>query len=383
MNKQTTTLIMATAAMLAAAMTTTAHGDHVHNIWIETTSGNYITYTNTAENKHRSGASWTTINEVKMLTQKDGCGDPEAEREYVKQHYSTNGEHLCIYHGEHGTRIWTKENCRSLSYAETADRIEWLTNYEGIAKETELRHTGGSCSYWYANTIKNKYTYTIIDLPRDREIPPNYKQIVAAGVQAGFDKWGDINGITFTHTDSRLKADIIVQQHIGNGREYGNANINCLFDEDQCTIQLFTDINAKAQQTLTNAHSIEWTIAHEFGHLIGLPHHIEPDHIMNTIHDRDVREYWEARNINVPRMTEPTYEQRLLENYNDYLNYANEINTNEIPTDIDEIMRHETVTKFLEFIQIVILNTPEDDRLGMWWDIAENAYQALRSTIHP
>ena len=135
------------------------------------------------------------------------------------------------------------------------------------------------CEYWNTNTIKHEYTYTITDLPPDRETPENYQGIVAAGVKAGFDRWGDINDITFTYTDSKIKADITIQQQVGNGRgEYGNAKVGCLFESTQCTIQLFTawDKPFSNTENLLNKHAIEYVTAHEFGHLIGLPHHTRP-----------------------------------------------------------------------------------------------------------
>ena len=355
MSRQTAILIMATAALVTITATT-AHADHVDNhIWIETANGDYVT-------------------------------DTKAIRDTFDNTLYTE-PYICAQHGG-GV---PKRIDITLANPETLNTIDVLSSPICGVPETEksqrlAHHTIHEClcGYWYANTLKNEYKYTILDLPKDRETPPNYEQIVEAGVKAGLDRWGDINNITITHTDSRLEANIVIQQQIGDGsRTYGNAEVGCLFGNNQCTIQLFTDLDIRDKQTLVNTHSIEWTVAHEFGHLMGLPHHIEPDHIMNTIHHSNVRDYWEARNINVPRMTEPTFEQRLLENENDYLDYTDEIDTDEIPTDIDGIMRHEKVTEFLEFIQIVLLNTPEDDRLRMWWDIAENAFQALRTTIHP
>ena len=95
---------------------------------------------------------------------------------------------------------------------------------------------------------------------------------------------------------------------------------------------------------------------------------------MNTIHANDVRDYWEARNINVPRMTEPTHEQRLLENDNDYLDYANYI-----PTEVDEIMKHSAVTEFIEFMKAVLYNMTESDRVLLWPDMVELLADAIFS----
>lgn len=80
-----------------------------------------------------------------------------------------------------------------------------------------------------------------------------------------------------------------------------------MFEYDQCTIQLFTDANVDNKQTLVNSKSIEHTIAHEFGHLIGLPHHIDEGHIMNTVHAINTRTYYEVENINVPNGVDPSF----------------------------------------------------------------------------
>ncbi len=94
----------------------------------------------------------------------------------------------------------------------------------------------------------------------------------------------------------------------------GNAVVGCLFDNNQCTIQLFPYLyfSERDLEVLVNRQSVEFTIAHEFGHLIGLPHHIDPEHVMNTVHANNVRTYYEAQNINVPSMTEPEILDQIL-----------------------------------------------------------------------
>lgn len=335
--------------VLVAGVTATAYGDHVdRHIWIETAEDTYvkdsesiqtdkITYdgpTHFFYNRNYCGIriaepQQTLINGAIMLDQRYGCGNTTTEKEY----YSSSR----------------------------------------IGRSSEEKHHNCTCGYWYHNVVKNEYTYAIIDLPRDRVTPTSYKEIVRAGVDAGLDRWGDINNIGFRYTDSRLDADIIIQQQIGNGRTYGNAEIGCLFENQQCTIQLFTDMNVNKQQTLVNKNSIEWTVAHEFGHLIGLPHHIEPDNIMNTIQDSDIRTYYETHNINVPNMIEPTYEQRLLGHE------GNQTNTTD--NSISKITEHEKFTEFIEYISQVIRNTPKDDRLGLWWDISSEISDKIWNVI--
>ena len=60
---------------------------------------------------------------------------------------------------------------------------------------------------------------------------------------------------------------------------------------------------------------------------------------MNTISDRNVRTYYETVNINVPTMTEPTYEQGLLGNGNTYTDHTRTTQQTH-PADTD----HETET---------------------------------------
>lgn len=319
---------------LALVVTVTAfgvgvtHADHVDNhIWIETADGDFITATKTAlvaiqdiddgeivisSHYHerytcdvtvtgikQSGTGgtvtltnwddWTrprieSINGIQMLNQRSGeCGDTEAEERHLIDTINRKGS-IKDWEMAGGTTVYPHQ-----------------------------QHHQCVCGYWYSNTIKDGYTYTIVGLPGDRELPAGYGDVVAAGVAAGLDRWGDINGIDFTHVDNPL-ADIIIQQRVGDGRIYGNAQTGCLFDNQHCTIRLYTDLNEHGQQTLVNSRSIEWTIAHEFGHLIGLPHHLEPGHIMNTMQYDDAVTYYNVRNMNVPEMAEPIYEQRLLGN---------------------------------------------------------------------
>ena len=386
-NKLTTMILIAVA--LVPVMT--AYADHVDNhIWLETAEGSFITATETALDKIDNVSSGSKYDKeygdrcdaYVTIIFSANIADSKHPRSWAEPETMTinKAETINQRKGECGNKNNEEAYLRSLmnlEYFQDNPRTAYgeILSIESLEGEIPFKkHHECLCGYWYSNTIQDEYTYTIIDLPRDREIPPNYKQIVSTGIQAGFDRWADINDINFRYTDSRLQADIVIQQQIGNGRAYGNANLGCLFDEEQCTIQLFTDVNVGNRQTLTNTQSIEWTVAHEFGHLIGLPHHIEPDHIMNTVHANDVRDYYEVRNINVPRMTEPTYEQRLLENDNDYLDYANYI-----PTDIDGIMKHSAVTEFVEFMKAVLYNMTESDRALLWLDMVELLADAIFS----
>ena len=366
-----------------------AYADHAdRHIWIETAEGMFIAKTETAQDEidytysdfiydtyrqritvaysyldtysqeeKREEFTWrfgepeiTKINKVNMIQIKS-CGDETTEKERIEQ-------------------LISKETFEVSKLALDGQYISG-----SISPDERQDFHEKVCNYAYSNVVKNEYTYTIIDLPRDRELPPEYKAIVRNGIQAGLDRWGNINNITFTHTDSKLKANILIQQHIGNGYTYGDAEYSCIFDQNQCVMKLYTDLNTNNKQTLTNKRSIEWTTAHEFGHMIGLPHHIEEGNIMTTPDD-SIRTYYEVRNFNVPKMIEPTYEQRLLGHEG---NEGNQTNTTD--NSISEITEHEKFTEFVEYISQVIRNTPKDDRFDLWWDISSEISDRILDVI--
>lgn len=392
MSRQTTILIIATVAALVALMTTTAHADHVdRHVWIETAEGNFITKTETAidiiaQSDRYVNVKFTILEEV--WTPDEVWAPSEVNRNtkflfktpdgYGKYEEVKINDINVIQIGTCGDETTEKERLERLTTKEGFEQSAISSQGEYISGEISpneyQKFHENLCNFAYSNVVKSEYTYTIIDLPKDREIPPDYNSIVKAGVQAGLNRWGDINDIEFKHTDNRLEADIIIQQQIGDGTAYGNAEIGCLFDQQQCTIQLFTDINVNKRQTLTNKQSIEWTTAHEFGHLIGIPHHIEPDNIMNTIHDNNIRTYYETHNINTPAMSEQTYEQRLL-GYEDSETYTTD------DTRISAITKHEKFTEFVEYIAQVMRNTPQNDRLGLWWTITDEIYDRIHNVI--
>lgn len=384
-------LTILTITGLALFGITNAYADHVDNhIWIETADGSFVkatenileltkgerSYDDVYGKQCNAGSTyefsgfprtypnvWTKpetefVNGDNMIDTRDNkCGNKAIEDKHLES--ITTMEYI------------VRNSVIFKDYPEQS-KLEYIQTIE-VEEPNYTEYHECVCGYWYSNTIQDKYTYTILDMPRDRELPPNYTETIHVGTKAGFDRWGKINGIEFTYTDSRLNANIIIQPQIGDNTAYGNAEIGCLFENNQCTIQLFPDLNVLKQQTLVNSLSIEFTIAHEFGHLIGLPHHVDPGHVMNTVHAKDVRTYYEARGINVPNMIEPTYEQRLLENENGNT-YTGDINT-------DNIMNHETVTEFIAYIDQILQSTPQEDRFSTWFEISNNIFQELRNTI--
>lgn len=343
-----TIVILTVGAAVSHTMTTEAHGDHVDNhIWIETADGNYVKRTN---------AVWNYIHDIYGATESDRQWEVDTEESSIEIIYtlfdtrtqqeviekvdwnmamSATGYTTTVNDATFFSHNWCgSETSEKESIEEQATEKEFRTTWLGKQEHNDSPryiYVSGKvepdqykkwheniCGYFYTNVLKDRYTYTITNLPASSKIPLGYNDIVKAGVEAGLNSWGKINDIEFRYTDSRLEADIIIQQQIGDGRAYGNAETGCIFGS-QCTIQLFTDFNGDHirrpdlyEQELLNKHGIAHTIAHEFGHIIGLPHHIDAEHIMNTVHASSVRTYYEARNINIVKVAEPTHEQMLL-----------------------------------------------------------------------
>ena len=299
MNRLTVILIT-----VAAVPVITAYGDHIdNNIWIETAEGKYVTVTDSVVD---SANGVLHANIFKLLESDDACYAWDVYPDFRNRFFRetvTDREFFVNVGDEINGREFLKSNLGTKSF-----------DCDSKASEQESLYHECLCGFWHTNVVKDKYTYTILPLPDYRPLPTGYEAMVKLGVQDGLNQWGDINNITFRYTDSRLGANILVQQQIGDATQYGNAAIGCLFDKNQCTIQLFTDMNVDREQTLVNRESIEFTIAHEFGHLIGLPHHIDPGNVMRTIHANDVRTYYEVGNINVPEMYEPRGYERILGN---------------------------------------------------------------------
>ena len=314
-------LAILTITGLALFGITTAHADHVdNNIWIETADGKFVTENESIESEYRG--SYIAIDNINNIfidkvEYKDNYWEYDDEYR-IGYEYTLKGE-LCAYDLDEPQTTWLNEVRMFESERGCGDRIE-ERKYLEANQASEISMTLDKyhecvCGYWYNNVVKDEYTYTILDLPKDViDLPPDYKENIDAGIRDGLEQWSAINDIKFTYTDSRLKANIIIQQQAGNGNALGNAVIGCLFDNNQCTIQLFPYLYFSEDdlEVLMNRQSVEFTIAHEFGHLIGLPHHIDPEHVMNTVHANNVRTYYEAQNINVPSMTEPEILDQIL-----------------------------------------------------------------------
>ena len=277
-----------------------AYADHIDNrIWIETADGKFITSTEAVTNAYET--THRDIDDACYLYPENGAENRQ-RNEYVTRLNNELGDG------------WNKVQ-------ETINNVPMIKPFTGCGENSTEREMASRldidftyyheclCSYWYANQIKDRYTYTVTDLPDQRYVTNSYKQDVLNSIQAGLDIWGDINDIEFTYTNSLLRADILIQQEIplpqrGDSYTLANGDLGCLVGNEQCTIQLFTDLNLRGEQTLMEPDQIIETIAHELGHNFGLPHNIDHDGVLSALQDDSVRTYYEVYGINVPRTVE-------------------------------------------------------------------------------
>ena len=297
--------VMVNACWVIVAMATTSgvadvYADHVDNhIWIETADGKFTpstqAVTDAYETTHRG------IDSACYLGNTDNIGRQQ-RNEYVTRLNNELGDG------------WDK-------VTETINNMRMVKPFTGCGEPATERSMANRldidftyyheclCGYWYANQVEDEYTYTITDLPDHRYVTDSYKREVLRAIQAGLDMWGDINDIEFTYTNSLLRADIVVQQEIplpqrGDSYTLANGDLGCLVGNEQCTIQLFTDLNLRGEQTLMEPDQITDTIAHELGHNFGMPHNIDHDGVLSSLQDDRIRTYYEVYGINVPRIVE-------------------------------------------------------------------------------
>ena len=292
--------ITATFGMTAFGMVD-VHADHVDNhIWIETADGKFITSTKAVTDAYET--THRDIDDACYLYPENDSAENRQRGEYVTR---LNNEL-----GDGWSRV--KDVINNVSMIKPFTGCGETSTEREMASRLDIDFTYYHeclCSYWYANQIKDRYTYTVTDLPDRRDVPESYKQDVLDSIQTGLDMWGDINGMKFTYTDSRLRADILILQEIpraqyGDAYTLANGDIGCLVGNEQCTIQLFTDLNLKGEQTLVEPDKITETIAHELGHNFGLPHNIDHDGVLSSLQEDNVRTYYEVYGINVPSVVE-------------------------------------------------------------------------------
>jgi hypothetical protein len=374
-----------------------AYADHVdNNIWIETADNNFITMNPTAG-----------IHLYEIFEEGNTCSilNPEGIAKSLARHEAT-GAQLIFDLTSDLTQDLEFENFRK-----DINNVAMIQQYAGCGNERDERavlnaidteniatndvhkwHHECLCGYWYSNTIKDEYTFTITELSDRRELPTNYEREVREAIQAGLDLWGDANDITFTYTDSRLRVDIVIQQDIHRAQyddvyTIANGDLACLLEDRQCTIQLFTDLNLDGHQTLLTPEEIEETIAHELGHNFGLPHNIEHDNIMASLQDEYIRTYYEARGIKVPgAIVEHTHEDEDEIETTTSNDSEDDTQTKSYEDDsqiwtVDNFVEHKAAVELFEVLEAILLDTPVEERFSTLIEMSDNILNELWDTI--
>lgn len=188
---------------------TNAYADHVdNNIWIETADGIFVTANESTEEEYIGRYTEDTITNIFIDKDEFKSRHSSTYGYRIGYEYTFKGE-LCAYDIDEPKKTRLNNVVMFERERGCGDRIEegeyLQTNLASEASITLDKYHECACGYWYNNIVKDEYTYTILDLPKDAiELPPNYKENVKAGVKDGLEQWGDINDIGFTYTDNRL-----------------------------------------------------------------------------------------------------------------------------------------------------------------------------------
>lgn len=112
-------------------------------------------------------------------------------------------------------------------------------------------------------------------------VAAQYTKTVMLAVRDGFEVWSTPNPyLTFEMITDRAVADILVELVNYDG-ELGYGDYDCL--SVQCRIGVVIVGPTYAgdnSHKLVGYEQIMWIVAHEFGHILGLGHHVSPDHLM-------------------------------------------------------------------------------------------------------
>ena len=123
------------------------------------------------------------------------------------------------------------------------------------------------------------------------DVHAGYGDIIQQASAAGLKHWGDLNNMGFLRVPDPAHADFVIRMG-GTGENagilgitdmYGSVNtIGCLTDREggECTITLFVEDALGASLGLHNHDTMAFVVAHEFGHLLGFPHHGSKLHLM-------------------------------------------------------------------------------------------------------
>ncbi len=220
MKRQLATLVIISVVLFGVS---SVHADHVdNNIWIKTAEGGFVTENESVERLYRSDRITIDFDNIFIYQYEFDSGLSYNGEDYLKSHEYTYKGELCAYELDEPQTTWLNEVRMFESErgcGDTVDERKYLeTNQASEISMTLDKYHECVCGYWYNNVVKDEYTYTILDLPKDViDLPSDYKKNIDAGIKDGLEQWSAINDIEFTYTDSRLDANIIIQQQAGNG----------------------------------------------------------------------------------------------------------------------------------------------------------------------
>lgn len=152
------------------------------------------------------------------------------------------------------------------------DTFSWLDGEPLGALDIPLAATGAAhdqplcpITYGFSESIMRAYSY-------------NYTETVLA-IQEGFSAWSEINpNLTFARTDAEPTIEIYPTDY--SEEHVGLACIDCLLDLAYMDIILYS-YDCNGARVYYTPDSIRNTVAHELGHILGLEHHEDGNHLMH------------------------------------------------------------------------------------------------------
>lgn len=147
------------------------------------------------------------------------------------------------------------------------------------------------------------YEYTIADTSIYELEVPGFTAMLEETARNALKMWSDVNpGIEFVLVDDKEGADFnILMGGTGETKtlfggisdKWGEVNdIGCLVEHDiDCTMTIYVENRVGGDVVLFSQVLLGYTILHETGHLLGLPHHPSALHAMHSPLDTNVSWY--------------------------------------------------------------------------------------------
>ena len=149
--------------------------------------------------------------------------------------------------------------------------------------------------------------------------PDWYVERIATGTEFGFDAWSELNGgFDFAPADGG-EPDILVGFVPYSPDHVGLACIDCLDDNPYIEVVLYS-YDCNGDPIWYDYEVIRNTVAHEFGHIIGLEHHVDPDHLMWGDGDEYTKDPFHALGYEIPAIWTEWFVGEY-ETYSEFISY--------------------------------------------------------------